>query len=146
MIDEQLGTIERRRSFTKVKRLLICGDRGWGKTAKARDDAKRRILLGLSWFIDGLECIVEGGASGVDDIAGEIADELELDHIKVHAHWKRDGTVAGPIRNRRMLTEYKPDAVLYFHGALDFSKGTRDCVNQARELGIPVYDGISLAA
>lgn len=128
-----------------IRRLLVCGDRGWGKTTKALEQARTTILLGLSWFIPGVQTIIEGGARGVDEIAGQIAEELGLEHIKVDADWDKFGLAAGPLRNAEMLVDYQPDAVLYFHADLTFSKGTKNCVDQAKQLGIAVFDGIALS-
>lgn len=50
------------------------------------------------------------------------------------ADWKRYGMAAGPIRNRRMLKEGKPDIVIAFAGG----RGTADMVRQAKAAGVPV--------
>lgn len=50
--------------------------------------------------------------------------------------WDAHGLAAGPIRNRRMLEEGKPDLVLAFPGG----KGTADMVRQATVAGVRVIE------
>jgi len=53
------------------------------------------------------------------------------------ADWKRYGYKAGPIRNKQMLVEGKPDVVLAFpRGSLSETRGTKDMVKQARKAGV----------
>lgn len=48
------------------------------------------------------------------------------------------GRAAGPIRNKRMIVEGKPDLVVAFHDSLETSRRTRNMINQAISAGIPV--------
>ncbi len=50
------------------------------------------------------------------------------------ADWSKHGKAAGPIRNRRMLEEGKPDLVI----ALQGGKGTASMIALAREAGVRV--------
>ena len=50
------------------------------------------------------------------------------------ANWKKHGRAAGPIRNKQMLEEAKPDLVIAFPGGA----GTANMVKQAREAGVKV--------
>lgn len=52
------------------------------------------------------------------------------------ADWTQHGTRAGPIRNARMLNQYRPDLVVAFPGG----KGTADCVRKARNMNITVKE------
>lgn len=54
------------------------------------------------------------------------------------ADWKRYGRAAGPIRNRQMLEEGKPDLIIAFHSNLAESRGTANMVKIARKAGIEV--------
>ena len=54
------------------------------------------------------------------------------------ADWTRYGKPAGPIRNRQMLNEGKPDMVIAFHDDLSVSVGTKDMVDIANAAGLPV--------
>lgn len=83
--------------------------------------------------------IVHGAAPGADSMAARIALDL---HFQVEAHaanWEKHGRAAGPIRNKEMV-EAGADAVFAFvDKPLAESRGTANCVKQAREAGIPVY-------
>jgi len=50
------------------------------------------------------------------------------------ADWSRHGKSAGPIRNRQMLIEGRPDIVVAFPGG----KGTANMIKQAVEAGVKV--------
>ena len=50
------------------------------------------------------------------------------------AEWKKHGKAAGPIRNRKMLQDGKPDLVLAFPGG----RGTANMVELATDAGIRV--------
>lgn len=52
------------------------------------------------------------------------------------ADWQALGLNAGPARNHRMLTDFKPDLLLAFPGG----KGTADCKAKALKMGIPVLE------
>lgn len=120
-------------------KILICGDRYW--------DDKVTILTKMeSLAKDTL--VIHGGARGADTLADECAHELGLPVTPFPADWQRFGKKAGPLRNRQMLDQ-KPDLVIAFHKNLQSSKGTKDCVNEARKRSIPVkiigcdHEGIS---
>lgn len=79
---------------------------------------------------------------GADYYAGQWADARGVpcrDFPVNDAEWKRLGKAAGPIRNRRMLDEFKPDRVYAFPGG----KGTRDCVKAALDRHLTVW-GVDL--
>jgi hypothetical protein len=52
------------------------------------------------------------------------------------AYWDTQGLAAGPIRNRRMLDEWKPELLVAFKRG-QISKGTTDCIRAAKERSIP---------
>ena len=70
--------------------------------------------------------IVHGGAKGADTMAGEIAEELGFEVIVERANWKDLGKAAGPERNQRMLSKYKPGLALFFHDDPTLGTGTCD--------------------
>jgi hypothetical protein len=85
------------------------------------------------------ECtVVHGGCRGADLLADRAARSLGYCVIGKGADWNAHGRAAGPIRNREML-DMNPDMVIYFHDDLAASKGTRDCVAQARRRGLGIY-------
>lgn len=118
-------------------RLLVCGDRDW-------DDEwiVRTVVWGaaVSGHDDPVDVLIEGEARGADSLAREAAkayDEINVDPYP--ADWTEYGKAAGPIRNRQMLKEGRPDVVVAFHDDLVMSKGTRDMCEVAAANGIPVY-------
>lgn len=50
------------------------------------------------------------------------------------ADWTTHKKAAGPIRNREMLTKFKPHVLIAFDGG----KGTMNCIKEAKSLNIPV--------
>lgn len=110
-------------------RVLVCGDRNW---------TDRRCIAEK---LEALHCaadlvVIHGGCRGADQIAGEIAEGLDVSVETYWANWKRFGLGAGPIRNQQMLDEGKPDLVLAFHPDLSQSKGTADMVRRAKAAGV----------
>lgn len=109
-------------------RILVCGDRNWSDS-----QAIERELSKLP--SDSL--IIHGACRGADELAAQIAVRLGLKVLAFPAEWHRYGRAAGPIRNRRMLGEGRPDWVLAFHRDLARSKGTANMIALARKAGIP---------
>lgn len=107
-------------------RLLVCGGRDFND------------LILFFDTVDALspepEVIIQGGASGADALARRYAEKRKVDLVTFDADWKAYGKGAGPIRNRVMLREGRPDLVLAFPGG----KGTADMVRRARVAGVPV--------
>lgn len=115
-------------------RVLVCGSRDF------RDiDAmgKKLSLVHAEYDID---VLIHGDARGADRTAGLWAKHHDIPVIKFPAEWEKYGNNAGPIRNRQMLDEGKPDLIVAFpYGDLNDPKrnfGTRDMVKQARAAGI----------
>jgi hypothetical protein len=57
---------------------------------------------------------------------------LGVEVLPFPAQWKKFGRAAGPIRNRQMLVEGKPDLVIAFHDDLKNSDGSKNMLAQAR--------------
>ena len=115
-------------------RVLVCGGRDFNDSNLLYDtlsDLHRRTPITM---------IIEGGASGADTLAHCWGKDFS--QVKTFkADWDKYGRSAGPIRNKQMLDEGKPDLVVYFHLDLDSSKGTKDMVTRATKAGIPVING-----
>jgi len=110
-------------------RVLVCGGR----------DFNDALTLG-SW-LGGIHknngpitLLIEGGARGADFMARKFAEWSGIPVKTFPADWDRHGKAAGPIRNRQMLEEGKPDLVVAFAGG----KGTANMVEQAKAAGIKV--------
>jgi hypothetical protein len=122
-------------------RLLVCGGRDYSDYTKVYTE----IARALDWVSSGDEpndswlppkdtVIISGGATGADSIAVDWAVIHWVPREVYKADWERHGKAAGPIRNKRMLVEGKPDMVLAFPGG----PGTANMVDQALKAGVPV--------
>lgn len=109
-------------------RVLVCGGRDY-------DDEKTvsRVLSELPR--DGLS-VAQGGATGADNLALEWCRANKIPVGTYWANWKDEGRSAGPIRNRKMLADFKPDLVIAFPGGA----GTAHMVSIARRAGIKVME------
>ena len=118
-----------------MKRILVCGDRNWNDSEKIREILKEYPKESV---------IIHGGCRGADTLAGNVAKTLHMPVIVFSAEWNKHGLAAGPIRNKKMLDEGKPDIVLAFHGDISSSKGTKNMISQARTRGIEIilYDKV----
>lgn len=113
-------------------KVLVCGGRGYSD------------LTRLFWELDHIQpsLIIEGGATGADALARRYADKRGIQLQTFEAEWSKYGNAAGPIRNRKMLNEGKPDLVLAFPGG----KGTLDMVRRASVAGVPVQRVTSVSS
>lgn len=125
-------------------RILICGDRWWGRV-HPNAPAAAAILARKQWIIlhdyvhnlPNGTIVIQGGAPGADLSAGSVAAGRHLPVEEYPADWRRYGRAAGPIRNQQMLNEGKPHKVVAFHDHIEQSKGTADMLRRARDAGIP---------
>jgi hypothetical protein len=102
-------------------KILVCGGRRYS------DALTLGSWLGGIQRDHGITEIIEGGATGADFLARQYAD---FQNIPVRTF------AAGPIRNRRMLEEGKPDLVVAFPGG----NGTANMIEQARAAGVKVLE------
>jgi hypothetical protein len=113
-------------------RVLVCGGRDF------LDASRVNAVLGRLWTERGpITCLIQGGARGGDWMAAQWAKARGVTVAEFPADWKRYGRHAGPIRNRQMLEEGKPDLVVSFPGG----RGTRNMVDQAEAAGLEVIRG-----
>jgi len=89
----------------------------------------------------GIDALGHGDAPGADALADEWCLLRGVPCERFAAEWTRyrkpgRKNPAGAIRNRLMLTTFRPDVVIAFPGG----SGTADCVATARTLGITVLD------
>ena len=110
-----------------MTRVLICGTR------------KIVNYVELAEFIKGLptgSVIIQGMCRGVDLMARHLGVKYGFEVEDYPADWDKYGRAAGPIRNKQMLDEGKPDLVYAVHPNISESKGTKNMVNQANKRGI----------
>lgn len=111
-------------------RLLICGGRDYDDHEALFD------TLDNYHAVKPITVLIHGAARGADRLAQAWADDRGVCCLQYPANWNRDGKSAGPIRNRLMLTDGKPDFVIAFPGG----RGTADMVKQAKAAGIAVRE------
>ena len=117
-----------------IYRVLVCGARDWTDRNMIADTlqsialraAKRGAILE----------IVHGDAPGADRLAGEVGAQIGAIVRTMPAEWSSFGRAAGPIRNRAMLQQLRPEIVLAFHDHIDRSRGTADMVRAATRAGV----------
>jgi len=78
--------------------------------------------------------LIHGGAPGVDQMAGMFGIGCGLKVLEFRADWAKYGKAAGPIRNKQMIDEGKPELGVAFPGG----KGTANMIKQLKAAGIPV--------
>jgi len=111
-------------------RVLVCG---------GRDFLQRALLYRYMDALHahfGFTALIHGAAEGADTLAGEWAKKRAVQVCVFPAQWSRDGKIAGPLRNARMLKEGKPDLVVSFPGG----NGTTDMVRMAGLAGVFVVN------
>lgn len=118
-------------------RILVTGDRYWNQPFIIKRELENVAYMRMPPY-DVIK-VIQGGANGADALARKIAEEQGWQSITVEAEWDKYGLAAGPIRNQRMIDEYKPDICLAFHTDLSKSKGTLDCIKRANRVGIPIH-------
>jgi hypothetical protein len=75
-----------------------------------------------------------GGATGADALAIQWAMHRRVNFRVYYADWDGKGKSAGPIRNRQMLADFKPNLVIAFPGGA----GTTDMIAVAKKAGVTV--------
>jgi hypothetical protein len=106
-------------------RVLICGSRTWTNPNAVYDELKRRPEV---------DVVIEGCAFGADRYAESAAFRLERKVQHFPADWDLYGKRAGFLRNRRMLTDGKPDEVWAFWDGT--SRGTQHMIDLVRDAGV----------
>ena len=116
-------------------RVLVCGGRHYDNRA----EVYRRLDFLNSDPAKPVALILHGGATGADTLADNWALERGVPRLSFPVskqEWRTIGRKAGPLRNKRMLEEGKPDVVVAFPG----NTGTEDMVGRARSKAVPVID------
>ena len=111
-------------------RVLVCGGRNY------RDHVRVGSVLNKLHDEAGISLIIQGGARGADEMAFAWARANGVEEIQFDADWEAHGSFAGPMRNKRMLDEGRPDLVIAFPGG----RGTADMVRKARKAGVEVVE------
>ena len=107
-------------------RVLVCGSRHYNNY-----EEMEKVLDEYT-----ITEIIEGEARGADRNARVYGESKGIPVHRFPADWNTHGKAAGPIRNKQMLTEGKPELVVAFRGPN--SRGTQNMINQAEKAGVPV--------
>ena len=113
-----------------MTRVLVCGGRNY------RNHERVGAVLNKLHDEMGIDLIIQGGARGADELAFGWARANGIADEQYDADWETHGTFAGPMRNKRMLEEGRPDLVIAFPGG----RGTADMVRKARRAGVEVVE------
>jgi predicted Rossmann-fold nucleotide-binding protein len=105
-------------------KVLVCGGRNYSDT--------KRLYEVLDQLQPSL--VINGGASGADELSTQWARERGIEVQQFYAEWGRYGRKAGPIRNATMLANSRPNLVIAFCGG----RGTADMIDRAIKLGVKV--------
>ena len=111
----------------------------WVLVFGGRDFTDWRLLYAV---LDGLDIaeLCHGAARGADFYAGAWAQERGVTCTAFPADWAKHGKAAGPIRNQKMLDEFKPTLAVGFPGG----RGSADMEARVRRrrvrLLLPVGD------
>jgi hypothetical protein len=126
-------------------RILVCGSRDWADIDTINTQLCKLILEKGMRYKDVL--VITGSTieddNGADSLVASLCkNELGIACAVFSAAWpfhERLGNkrAAGPIRNGWMLRWGRPDYVLAFHPYLPGSRGTKNMLKQAHDLGIP---------
>lgn len=111
--------------------IIVCGGRYYA------DEPFVILTLDRLRAIYGPLHIIQGGASGADRMAFRWAQKQP--HVlasNVPADWQSHGRRAGPVRNQKMLDDYRPKLVVAFPGG----RGTADMIRRAKAAGVPVLE------
>jgi SLOG family YspA-like protein len=114
-------------------RVLVCGSRHFTNYVEMRK------ILCTMFDPDDTVTLIHGNARGADQLSeqaltGYFRGGFEV--LRFPADWNKHGKAAGPIRNKQMLDEGKPDLVVAF--LAENSRGTKNMIEQATKAGIPV--------
>lgn len=113
-------------------KVLVCGGRDF-----TNEGLLVAVLSRVHYSSRGpIRQIIHGDARGADRMAGAWAVSHAIPVRKFPAKWTLHRKAAGPIRNRQMLVDGRPDVVVAFKGGV----GTHDMIDQAERRGIPVLD------
>lgn len=83
------------------------------------------------------DIILQGSCHGLDQdaaVSGVMSGRIVR---TIPAQWKKHGKAAGPFRNKKMV-DRKPRLVIGVLPAFNESRGTQNCLEYARQAGLPI--------
>lgn len=130
--------------------VILSGDRDWDdplpvefmiRGLRNRWGARRGYGAGL--------LVVHGAAPGLDSVAEDLCERMNVDTDPNPADWNRYGPSAGPRRNGEMLKKYLASKDCHLSLCVGFhndimsktprgnKRGTRDMLDRASNAGVP---------
>ena len=114
-------------------RVLVCGSRHFTNLLQMKS------ILQSIFDPDDTVTLIHGDATGADKLSEEALTGYFHGGFVVQrypANWQKYGRAAGPIRNKQMLDEGKPDLVIAF--LAPNSRGTKNMIELAQAANITV--------
>lgn len=118
-------------------RVLVTGSRDWARRSTVRGSLDS---VGFEHGYIGLTVVHGACPTGADAYADEWArDNADIGVLveRVPARWDLHGKAAGPLRNAEMVARGAALCLAFPRG---LSRGTRNCMAEARKAGIPVWN------
>jgi hypothetical protein len=117
----------------KHLKMLVCGGRDYDDDVRVWEvlDEVHKYCIDNDVELT----IIHGAAPGADTLVKRWVIEHDLEEIGFPADWDNLKRAAGPIRNKQMLDEGKPNGVIAFPGG----PGTANMIKQAKARGIHVH-------
>lgn len=115
------------------RRYLICGSRDFKDT---------QMMCRFLSVLKPPHELINGDADGADELAAQFCETVWINTLvaKYRPNWSKEGKAAGPLRNKRMIDEGKPNLILAFpSNPNEISKGTLNTLRQGTAAGIPCF-------
>lgn len=112
-------------------RLMVCGGRHF-YNKELLEKSLDEFIKANRWKTEDI-AILEGGATGADNLAEEYAKKKGFTFIVYPADWEKYGKAAGPIRNKQMVEDCDY-CVAFWDGQ---SKGTKSSIDFCKFLNKP---------
>lgn len=116
-------------------KVIVCGGRDFNNAAYLTG------AMDMLHLVYGVSLLAHGAARGADTLAGKWAKKRAIECVEYPADWDKHGNGAGPIRNRWMLEDFKPDMVVGFPGG----RGTEHMLEIAQEVPTVIVMDITKA-
>lgn len=124
------------RSIKRQHRALFTGTRV--PTSDLRTTVERCLKILQSRHGDDLFIVVGDCPTGADAEVVRACKALEIKYKSFKANWQTYGKAAGPLRNAAMVNSIVMECYAFPHREY-VNKGTRNCMQLARDSQIPVH-------
>lgn len=118
-------------------RIIIAGSRDFTDANLLEEKCEKIIEEEMKKDPERIVKIISGGARGADMLGENFARKKGYELKRFPAKWMTYGKLAGPIRNREMLTyacQTEPLLIAFWDG---LSRGTRNMIEIAKNDNVP---------